>query len=732
MNLSRPLLAPSKVIFRVWMKLRRLLPRQRCRTFGTPNQSEQPRIEKIFVINLDRRPDRWAEMERELRHVVDAEGTELVDLTVRLSAVDAKDFAEFPPGGGEEVFPFYTLEDQLFVEPQPHALPERVELNRPIPMTLQEIAVAHSHINVWRQIAAGEQEYVLVLEDDVWFQSGFARQLDQAWEEFVTHEEEREQPELLYLSYKEVKNGAQKALLSKNIFRPIRGLWYLSGYVLSRKGAGKLLRHLPCRGPVDLWINHHFKELSVRATRRSIIAQRLDGDSSNSYSILPVLNRIGVIDGEGASLFQSRPTEGPVFVFGPENSGLSSVAMALSMLGYRCCSDLVELPGAENEKLLTGRAERVFDAYVNIGSLTGRIRELRQLYPGAKFIATAGQGGNVDEIIDGIPGMTKSDVVLGLDETNKWRTICEHLRCAPPVCSFPKIADLGQRRVADSNSESDGLSAITPPKRDRSPWVIDSCWKWDGIHTVHASCSQPSIGSLVTIKDSLNNFDSRRWVLRDDTFPGNLALFRPQNVEFCAEGGIALSVREELLGVRNYSAAAVSSCNRYFLGRFEAVIQATNVPGIVTGFFLHRDSPRQEIDVEIAGNRPDRLLTNVFYNPGDEGARYDYGYRGAPIHVDLGFDASQSAHRFAIEWEPGEIRWFVDDRLVHRRVNWDPTPIPHLPMTLHVNSWPTRSKELAGRLKVRLLPATTLVKSITIDATSLQAEKLEWPKGTLV
>ena len=171
-------------MFRIGMFLRRLLPRQRCRTFETHRKREQPKIERIYVINLDSRPDRWAEMERELRHVVDAEGVELADLTQRYSAVDARDIAELPPEG-KEVHPFYRLADQLFVEPQPLALPGQFELNRPIPMTLQEIAVAHSHINVWRQIASGEQEYVLVLEDDVWFQNGFASQLDQAWEELL-------------------------------------------------------------------------------------------------------------------------------------------------------------------------------------------------------------------------------------------------------------------------------------------------------------------------------------------------------------------------------------------------------------------------------------------------------------------------------------------------------------------------------------------------------------------
>jgi hypothetical protein len=35
-----------------------------------------------------------------------------------------------------------------------------------------------------------------------------------------------------------------------------------------------------------------------------------------------------------------------------------------------------------------------------------------------------------------------------------------------------------------------------------------------------------------------------------------------------------------------------------------------------------------------------------------------------------------------IEWDPCEIRWFVDCRQVHRRAILDPIPIPHLPMTL--------------------------------------------------
>jgi GR25 family glycosyltransferase involved in LPS biosynthesis len=206
------------------------------------------RIERIYVINLERQRDRWIEMGRELSQVLDSSGDELAKRTARYSAVDARNFVQSPLED-DEVDPFYTLADQLFVEPQPSALPDRFELDRPIRMSRPEVAVARSHIGVWRRIAAGEQAYALVLEDDAWFRRGFARRLDRAWNEMEAGCAETRRFDLLYLSYKEVKHGAQKTLLSSSVFRPARGLWCLSGYVLSREGARKLLGLLPCRGP---------------------------------------------------------------------------------------------------------------------------------------------------------------------------------------------------------------------------------------------------------------------------------------------------------------------------------------------------------------------------------------------------------------------------------------------------------------------------------------------------
>ncbi len=725
MNLSIPLRAPSKLLYRTALKCRRLLPRQQCHTLGPSNAKKRQRIEQIYVINLDRQPDRWTEMSKELSQVLDSSGAELTKLTVRYPAVDARSFAQSPIWD-YEVDPFYTLGDQLFVEPQPRALPDRLELDRPIPMSRPEIAVARSHIGVWRRIAAAKQAYALVLEDDVWFHRGFARHLDRAWGEMEAEGSKTQSFDIFYLSYKEVKHGAQKTFLSSSVFRPVRGLWWLSGYVLSREGARKLLKLLPCRGPVDMWINHQFGALDVRATRQSIISQRRDSDSTNSYSILPVLTKIGILDSEGQSLFQTRPQERPVFAFGSEGSGLSSLAMALSMLGYRCCSDLKELPETEFEQLLAGRTDRVFDAYVNIGSLRGKAQTLREQYPRAKFIITTSDAetsnGGALENLDSTSGCDVA--VLRSDAANKWKVVCEHLRCAPPVCSFPEVEDLGQRQLLAASVETNPVVTGKDPKRDNSPWVVESRREWRGIRSAPTVNSATKAGTHVSFNDCLEDIDTKRWLLRDDTFAGNLALFRPSNVEAHTGVGALLRVRRDSLGVRYYSAASISSRDRFLFGRFEALLQATKVPGVVTGFFLHRDSPRQEIDMEIVGNRTDHLLVNVFYNPGVEGARFDYGYRGAPSSIALGFDASESPHRFAIEWNPCEIRWLVDEQLIHERVNWDPTPIPQLPMTLHVNTWPSRSRALAGRLASRRLPATAVVKSIAVEATL--ARPLYW------
>jgi GR25 family glycosyltransferase involved in LPS biosynthesis len=713
MNLSKPLCSASRIAHSLFSQARSVLPKQRSLTFGEGSDALQSGIGPIFVINLDRQTSRWTDMVRELGRILDVQGMALSDRVVRYSACDAQaDPLELPDN--TMVQPFYTLSDQLFVEPQPDTVADVFDLERPIRMSKAEVAIACSHIGIWKTIAQSSATYSLVLEDDVRFERGFGRILDQAWREMKHADQANPGFDILYVSYGEVRNGAPKELVSTNVFRPEKGLWYLSGYVLSKTGAQVLLDLLPCCGPIDLWMNHQFRKLDVRALRRSVINQRRDLLSTNSYSVLPALGRIGVLNNGNSALFHGRPIHSPVFAFGAPGSGLSSLAMALSMLGYRCCSDLDSIPESEFDALLAGRTDRVFDAYVNIGSLEPQIRALIQRYPKAKYIVMR----DVDKPAERNKHATALEganfLRLGDEHTSTWRDLCEYLKLAPPNAPYPSVNDNGLRTRQRVPLRNKMVASARRLRHDPSPWIVKRRMRWGGIGA-SALGDQESLGALrMFFEDDLAQIQSARWFSRNDTFPGNLGLFRPANVTRAPGGGVSFAVMEELLGVRNLSAAAISSRANFLFGRFEATLQSTNVPGLVTGFFLHRDSPRQEIDVEILGNQPDHVLINVFYNPGTEGAKFDYGYRGTPVIIGLGFDASKALHQYTIEWDPCEIRWFVDRKLVHCRAMWDPTPIPDLPMTLHVNTWPTASRELAGRVALRALPASAVVHRLAV------------------
>jgi hypothetical protein len=65
MNLSKQLRLASRVLHNLFFQFRFRLPRQRCLTFFVQD-SQQSGIGPIFVINLDRQKNRWADVLREL------------------------------------------------------------------------------------------------------------------------------------------------------------------------------------------------------------------------------------------------------------------------------------------------------------------------------------------------------------------------------------------------------------------------------------------------------------------------------------------------------------------------------------------------------------------------------------------------------------------------------------------------------------------------------------------
>lgn len=689
----------GKAVFRAARVFAGIFPGGRINAFG----SGTAEIGAVLIINLDRQPQRLWRTLRELDRFRTSEGFPLSSISRRLPAIDARDGREV--ASTADVDPTYRIGDQLFVQPDKR-LQECFEVMAPVKMTRQEVAVARSHIEAWKAIVAGEQEHVLVLEDDVWFIRGAAKAIDRGWRAAWEGLEGLEGPQLLYLSYEDAGGTATRTHVGDHIFRPLRGLWLLSGYVLSRRGAEALLRSMPVVGPVDMWINYRLASLGAQALTSPAILQRQDGGSDNSHSILPYLARAGVIDAN-ATAVPTRASAGPVLAWTVkgEREGL---AMALSMLGLRVRVFDGNEAALEKDNLFD--LLTTFDALVDT-SLSNEAMAAAIASNETKFVLES------DDCLDcdtrNLLPATRTVNLTGRQPTDgAWQALCSLLDLLPPPHAFPVGPPRPWRLFRDDRLLPAGSSlgaAKQAHRTDDSAWAIVPIADWP-LRTKTEQRMPPA--ERCVIYECMTR-PPRKFRGSVETFPGNLAAFSRDALSH-GPNGAQLTLSKTPTGSRTYRSGAFASVSSFGHGRFEAEIKAANGCGLVTGFFLHRAEPRQEIDIELTGNDPTQMLVNVYFNPGDEGTTFGYGYRGSPCRIDLGFDATSDFHHYAIDWQPDNITWFVDGRIVHSRRSWDPTPIPHLPMRLHANLWVPRSEELAGPIDNGILPATSVFRNIKI------------------
>jgi GR25 family glycosyltransferase involved in LPS biosynthesis len=701
MNLERIASPLRQLVFRVVHAARSIVPGGKIDAFGASSD----KIETIMVINLDRQPHRWRQVMKELGRFRTGRGEPLTSIVKRFAAIDARDGRAV--AATADVDPNYHIGDQLHVQPDSR-LSACFDDDEPVKMTRQEIAVARSHIEVWKYIATGPHNYVLVIEDDIWFRSKAAASIDRGWRAALQRFPDKG-PQLLYLSYVDAGGSADRADICDNLFRPMRGLWFLSGYVLSKEGAAALLRSMPVIGPVDMWINYRFNDLRALALSSPAILQRPDGSSDNAYSILPFLARAGIVDANPGDM---SPRKARIWRLLAWSSGgeRESLAMALSMLGLRV---LVFDEG--DEAIGCARLRRlfeVFDALVDPPlSDDSNTEVLANEWIRVVVEADVPKRPGFDPTL--LPSSRTLTLTRGGQPNSWWGELCSFLNIVEPNHAFPFGAPRGSRLFRDDrqcsrqNLESTVRRSTVP--MDDSPWVLPpEVWR----PPLPVSQRLCNLGPTIMQESMTSASPEIRSVA--ETFPGNLAVFAHDSVTY-DHLGATLSINEKASGQRPYQSGALASKQNFTYGRFSAEIRAAPGAGLVTGFFLHRHAPRQEIDIELLGNTPSRMLINVFFNPGDDGTALDFGYRGTPFYIDLGFDSTAAFHLYEIDWHPNYIAWFVDGKIVHERVGWDPTPIPHLPMRLHANLWAPRSEQFAAKVDNATLPSTATFKNISIS-----------------
>jgi len=151
---------------------------------------------------------------------------------------------------------------------------------------------------------------------------------------------------------------------------------------------------------------------------------------------------------------------------------------------------------------------------------------------------------------------------------------------------------------------------------------------------------------------------------------------RPDNVTI-EKGALVITARAEHFtgpdGIpRDYTSARLKTEGRFgqTYGRFEARIQIPRGQGIWPAFWLLGANAGGvgwpacgEIDIMENIGREPNTVHGTFHGPGYSGG----GGIGAAYQSADGKPFADGYHLFAVEWDPAEIRWYVDDHLYETR-----------------------------------------------------------------
>jgi beta-glucanase (GH16 family) len=142
-------------------------------------------------------------------------------------------------------------------------------------------------------------------------------------------------------------------------------------------------------------------------------------------------------------------------------------------------------------------------------------------------------------------------------------------------------------------------------------------------------------------------------------------------------GRLVITARKEVSNDRNYTSARINTRDRFAFryGRIEARIQLPGGQGIWPAFWmLPQDNvyggwaASGEIDIMEAvnlGEAGNNLVHGTIHYGGEWPGN---AYSGNEYVVPS--NATENFHVYAIEWDPTEIRWYVDDVLYSMKNHW--------------------------------------------------------------
>lgn len=179
--------------------------------------------------------------------------------------------------------------------------------------------------------------------------------------------------------------------------------------------------------------------------------------------------------------------------------------------------------------------------------------------------------------------------------------------------------------------------------------------------------------------DEFKYFNSSKWEKSDGWSNEDMfnCTWRKNNVSFWDNETMQLSIYQDS-GNKPYSGGEYRTRDTFGYGLYQVNMKPAKNPGVVSSFFTYTGptdgTPWDEIDIEFLGKDTTKVQFNYYTNGV---GNHEYVY-------DLGFDASESYHTYAIDWKPNYIAWRVDGKEVYRTYN----NIPSHPGKIMLNVWP--------------------------------------------
>lgn len=193
--------------------------------------------------------------------------------------------------------------------------------------------------------------------------------------------------------------------------------------------------------------------------------------------------------------------------------------------------------------------------------------------------------------------------------------------------------------------------------------------------------------SQAEIDHSKWNFETGNWIVDKDGNPvaagwgNNEKQFYTDKNEnaFVKDGKLVIRAKKEQasdqFGTYDYTSAKLTTKGTFSktYGRYEMRAKLPTGKGLWPAFWMLPEEDRYggwaasgEIDImESWGSQPDKVAGTIHYGetwPNNK-------YTGKDYHFAEG-DGIDKWHTYAVEWEPGEIRWYVDGQLYQTQNDW--------------------------------------------------------------